>query len=122
MRHILLILLFLPLLGCQQEKYPSGRDTFKSFGDGRFQILRYGHISLHLHDGVTQKIIVDRVKDYTTNGDLAYFLAEDGMYTVLNFVTAEYHQYKTIAEAPIEHKKYLAKLGESWWIEFWKKL
>ncbi len=122
MRYIIFPFLILSLLDCQPVKQPSGRDTFKSFGDGRFQILRYGHISLHLHDSVTQNSIVDRVKYYTTKGDVVYVLAEDGMYTVLNFVTTECHRYKSLADAPVEHKKYLAKLGESWWIEFWKEL
>lgn len=106
---------------CQEKRFPSGRDTFESFGDGRFQIGTVADNILVLDDAKTRTTIVYGVKDYTKAGDRVFVLGTDGTYTILDFITGEYHHYRTISEAPQDTKKRLSKLSRNWYIEFKKK-
>lgn len=53
-------------------KYPSGRDTYRAFGDGRIQIMWRNSNSKDLFDCENQKIILDRV-DLWVKKDSAIF-------------------------------------------------
>lgn len=108
-----LILIFVSLFyNCEKISYHSGRDAYASFGNGRFQILRGYDVqrTLTLYDVEKQKTIVSRVRDHSKKQDKVFALGEDGIYTVLNYITGEYRQFNSINEAPAEIQIYLSKL------------
>ena len=68
----------LSILSCQGKKYPAGRDTFDSFGDGRFQILRR---TVHvLFDSKAGVAVASPVQDYSTESDTVHILVRGGSY------------------------------------------
>ena len=99
------ILIFIGIIfigfSCTEKEYPSGRDTARSFGDGRFQIL-WGKSDIKvLHDCKTQRTILREIQNWDKDGDIIYVIgSKDQLFTVLNFVTAEVQQYNTTDNIP----------------------
>lgn len=103
------VLLILAPLGCDNDKYPSGRDTVKSFGDGRFQIGRTPSM-LFLIDMATKDNIMLDVKKWESQGELVYLVNKEGMYTVLNYRTGYHKNYPRLDDVPPEHRSYCKRL------------
>ena len=102
-------------LGCgEPKKYPVGRDTVESFGDGTWSIGKTGggpnRRLLFLHNRETQETLVKDVTDWRQEGDWVYAAGSDGQYAVLNFRTNVHGNYGSIEEAPKEHRGALSKL------------
>jgi hypothetical protein len=58
------------LTSCGKQDYEGGRDTERSFGNGRFQILRVAG-SRPLMDVKTGKVILTEVIDFKRDGTLS---------------------------------------------------
>ena len=99
------------LSGCENERYPSGRDTRVSFGDGRFQIMRQSSGGMKLRDvSNTTDIGLNNLADWRQEGDWVYAVNKEGEYAVLNFRTAEFATYKSLEAIPQAHKKFCGEL------------
>lgn len=68
----------LTLFGCEEQKYPSGRDTKESFGDGRFQILRSATPELELWDCESNTEVAGHVRNWTERGDCVFVVDFNG--------------------------------------------
>jgi hypothetical protein len=97
--------------GCKKEKYPSGRDTYKSFGDGRFQIGRLPHDELVLADCETQDTIIMNLYKYKTKGNQVFATSKEGAFAVLNYETGVHTTYKDANSVPAEYKKIFSQLA-----------
>ncbi len=107
---ILCLLAGLCLPGCERKKYPSGRDTIESFGDGRFQIGWVGE-SKGLSDGENE--LVDAIQylcDWKKKGDWVYMVNVKGEYAVLNYRTAYYKKFKSFQDVPQPYREACEKL------------
>lgn len=116
-RRILPVLLCICILflgtGCTPEKYPSGRDTVESFGDGTFQILRGPDRILSLRDEskpqYNGRVIESNVLSYRRKGEFVYVIGESG-YTVLNYETGEVRKHTSLDELPDQEQKVFRKM------------
>lgn len=116
-RSVVGLLLFATIpMGCGESKrYPSGRDTVESFGDGTWQIGKTGGgpnypRKIHLINADTQENLVYDIADWRSEGDWVYLLGSDGKYAVLNFRTNVRGKYESIDQAPEEYRQNLRKL------------
>src|SRR2546423_14909416 len=100
------------LFGCERQDHPIGRDTVKSFGNGRFQILRSYQKREHLSDlePTVGKEIVSHIKSWRSKGDWVYVLSKKDEYTVLNYRAGTSNTYANLDDAPGEHRDELTKL------------
>jgi hypothetical protein len=109
-------LLAVAALGCgEPKKYPPGKDTVESFGDGTWSIGKTGGgpdypRKIHLHSAETQETLVYDITDWRRDGDWVYAIGADGRYAVLNFRTNVRGKYASIEEAPEEYRAGLRKL------------
>ena len=80
------------LLSSCSQKYPTGKDTALSVGDGRFQVLLC--ISYDLVDEEKDIDIADDLREYYNDEEASklYLIGGDG-YTVVDYQAATYHQY-----------------------------
>ena len=66
-------------LSCSQEKtYQSGRDTVKSFGDGRYQILRGPSDKQILYDLSRQITLLDSQVEWDMKNGFVIFNGQKG--------------------------------------------
>ncbi len=111
-----LVLFVTILIGCGEPKrYPPGRDTVESFGDGTWAIGKTGGgpnypRKIHLINAETQENLVYDIADWRSEGDWVYLLGSDGKYAVLNFRTNVRGKYGSIDQAPEEYRQNLRKL------------
>lgn len=116
--HIFYKALFISIIvfigfSCTEQKYPSGRDTVESFGDGRFQILWAPSKIKALHDGQTQETIVKDVKIWSKEGEFLYIVGTgEQLFTVLNYTTADVQQFSVPDKIPDNYKRIYKKLIE----------
>lgn len=96
--------------GCKQKKYPSGRDTYKSFGDGKFQLLYASDDSLDLDDVGSQHTVIRHVYEYKAKGDLVFVSSEEDIFAVLNYKTGCCTTHNDINLFPEDHKNILSKI------------
>jgi hypothetical protein len=70
------------LIGCEPERFPSGKDTVASFGDGRFQILRGiamdGPHALDLCDVENSELIASSIRDWRQKRGMVFTIDYDG--------------------------------------------
>ena len=98
------------ITSCQKQKYPSGRDTYESFGDGTFQILRPIGIADLQEDGYNlwehgnPTAIEDKIYKYKEISPFVYFVGLKG-YTVLNYETGKFVQNKDLNSFPQDQQK-----------------
>lgn len=100
----MLFSIVLLLFACQEskKKYPSGRDTYKAFGDGRFQICGDNE-SYVLIDNEAQDIIIDGdIYRYRRIKEHIYVVGQCG-YSVVNFESGEVIQSQNLSELPEEY-------------------
>lgn len=122
MRKVLIVLICISILlvGCSNipKKYPKGRDTVESFGDGRFQVLKVGPDKiLYLVDEskpqFNGRVVESNVSGYTRKGEFVYVVGKGG-YTVLNYKTGELRQYESLDELPDQEQKLFHKILKKW--------
>lgn len=112
---ILITCMCLILVACEKPKYPSGRDTFESFGDGTYQIYR-GYIYIDQSDDSKSETRVYSLENNDSNetieNSVAYYLeikqniyiiGSEG-YTVVNYESDEIIQETLLENIPKEHK------------------
>jgi hypothetical protein len=114
-----LCLLAFPGIG-EPKRYPGGRDTVESFGDGTWCICKTGGgpdhpRQIHLHNCETQETLVQNIAAWRQDGNWVYAVGEDGEYAVLNFRTGFRGKYKRIVDAPKKHREGLRQLHSYWW-------
>jgi hypothetical protein len=96
-------------LGCGDSvKYPSGRDTVASFGDGTWQIHKCGNRVLYSEE--TGETLLQDVADWREDGDWVYAVAWSGEIAVLNVRFHVWEKYRTVDDAPPEHWAGLRRL------------
>ncbi len=99
----------IPFTGCSEtNKYPPGKDTVESFGDGTWSIVRTGGgpkdpRKIHLHCSETHESLVRDIADWRQDGDWVFAVSEDGVYVILNFRTNFHTRYKNLEEFPTEY-------------------
>ena len=97
MRSILSITLLVGLLTLTAcGKYAEGRDSYKSFGDGRIQLIKWyesetGHKYFSLINLEDQNTIDMKVQEYTNTNEILITFGEQG-YTVLDLKTYRFKQ------------------------------
>jgi len=112
---LIIICLFL-LSGClEHKKFPDGKDTYKSFGDGSIQLL-YLYDSdktknLVLFDLMNQSTIDSNVYGYKYINKKLYTKGEAG-YTVLDISTHEFVQDEKVSRFQGPDQVILRKLNE----------
>ena len=81
-----------------QQSYFPGRDTFFSFGNGRFQIMRpnKGQQNYNLYDYQKELYIGQNVHEYYQSNPNVYIVG-DKEYTILHFKTGEIKQYTDLS-------------------------
>jgi hypothetical protein len=67
----------LMLCGCEEQKYPSGRDTKDSFGNGRFQVVR-GPSRFSMCDCERRVTVVDNVKNWKARAGYVFLVDANG--------------------------------------------
>ena len=77
------------LFGCEEQKYPWGRDTEESFGNGRFQILG-GSTGVKpeevlLYDNETRTIVVHFVENWTVMSEHVFLVDTNGKCWRVNY-------------------------------------
>lgn len=112
-RNILIILpLLLILTGCtfkETQKYRSGKDTFLSVGDGRFQISSF--ISEYsLYDEKKDKTIFNNICYYynDTDANILYLQNKKNKYIVVDYKNEKYNYYSK-EKFPIYSQNYFDK-------------
>lgn len=121
-RNILMILpLLLILTGCtfkETQKYRSGKDTFLSVGDGRFQISSFiSEYSLYdekseysLYDEKKEKTIFNNICYYynDTDANILYLQNKKNKYIVVDYKNEKYNYYSK-EKFPIYSQNYFDK-------------
>lgn len=119
------MLLFL-VEGCSKVKYPSGKDTVDSFGDGRFQIARLPGRKI-LVDEETKRTICVSVLKWKQRGDLVYLLTSDikwqdrgdwvdvqpgsaRQFVILNWSSGNFTEFDDLNQVPAEARKVFERL------------
>ena len=97
--------------GCE-KKYPGGRDTVASFGDGRFQIIRLPG-GRYLHDSETSQSITGNVREWIQDGDMVYLVNGDGEYVVLNHRMGSVSKFVSIDKVPPGDRDVCGKLNKN---------
>lgn len=112
MRNFFFILLVL-FAGCRDVKYPSGRDTIKSFGDGRFQVLRVKGNKRTLYDVQQQQTIARSVEKWkVVENHICTLDHASGAFVVVDLKTGICRQYGNVENAPVELRSALEALRE----------
>ena len=89
------------LTGCGEQKYPSGRDTYRAFDDGRFDIGWFSDGMKSLTDGETGLTLLSNVYDYRRTREVLYFVGlfkESISLVVITRKDGAIHRYRTINE------------------------
>lgn len=114
MQKLVLLALSLILLGCSDVNYRSGRDTVKSFKDGRFQVLRTSGNTKILYDLQQQKILANDVAEWkVVAGHLCTFDRREKVFVVLDLESGLFNKYKHSDLAPVEFRPTLKNVANS---------
>ena len=103
---ILIAMICLPFLLSSCSKYPGGKDTVLSGGDGRFQVVHGYTFSDDLSNGESKYFLIDMEKDGDIDSDVReyyddkrkeklYLICGTG-YIVIDYKTCSYEQHKEI--------------------------
>ncbi|MGA1868530.1 MAG: hypothetical protein ACMUJM_08270 [bacterium] len=94
-------------------KYPSGRDTYRSFGDGQIQIAWISQTDKILYDVKNQKTLLDKIIKWKKRGKRVFLrgtLTERDKFLLIDLENNEITQYENINEIPDKYKKQFEKL------------
>ncbi|MFE4569798.1 hypothetical protein [Paenibacillus chitinolyticus] len=93
-----------------KERFPSGKDTVESFGDGTFQILR-GYVDNKQVDSlfnynmdILEQVVEKNIKNYKVKDRMLYVLGDEG-YTRINIQTYEVKKSKSLDDFNHEDAK-----------------
>ena len=87
--------------GCSDMKYRSGRDTIKSFGNGRFQVLHASDQTKVLYDLQQQQTIARDIEDWRViANNVCTFDQANKMFIVLNLNSGQFNKYKDVYQVP----------------------
>ncbi|GIX01684.1 MAG: hypothetical protein KatS3mg112_0621 [Thermogutta sp.] len=91
------------IVACEAQKYPWGRDTRDSFGDGRFQIGRFWDgeeyvLVLMDQEPLAGRGIVSNVRNWEARGNFVFVVDEAGKCWKLNFRTGELVSYERVRD------------------------
>jgi hypothetical protein len=90
-----------PKAPARDAKYAISIDAIRVFGNGRFQLLDGGQITLFDFDqGLLEQAVVRHVFDWRRAGDWIFLRSYDGNYYVVNYRTGERLIYAHPADAP----------------------
>jgi hypothetical protein len=110
---------FFVLFGCEQQKYPWGRDTKDSFGNGRFQVGRVytGHVGnltpeLVLYDCERRAEVARRVHNWTVRGDYVFLVDDNGKCWKVDYRTGAVTSFEKADAAEAPDRKVFEKLLE----------
>lgn len=110
--HILLLSLTgVMSFGCAEERFPIGRDTVKSFGDGQFQIMRSGSVQFFL-DCESQRSIAFDISDWRREGNVIYLREREGEFVRFDLSTLTEQRYTRIAAIPLNERSIFVRLHE----------
>lgn len=99
------------IFGCESQKYPWGRDTKDSFGDGRFQILRSSRPKeLLLYDCERHDSVVRHVKDWKAKSGSVFLADEAGKCWKVDYQTGTVSSFETAAAAGAEDRELFERL------------
>ncbi|MCK9305347.1 MAG: hypothetical protein M0P27_08130 [Bacteroidales bacterium] len=106
------VLLFFLLIGCDKQIYQSGRDTIKSFYNGRFQIVHLGEDTHVLVDNQENLNIAMDIKDWEfLNGKLYLYDNRLEVYIVLDLQLGHFKKSKKPSDFSKEAEMILLKLN-----------
>lgn len=109
-QFVLAMLILFPTTGCDNDKYPTGRDTVQSFGNGRFQIGRTPSMKFLIDMATKENIMLD-ISDWQSQGDRVYLVNANGLYTVLNYRTGYYRNYPNLDSVDPEYIDFCKSLS-----------
>lgn len=98
---VLLALLLSCLTGCADVKYPAGRDTKESYGDGTYQLLKFADGTLSLSNEEYHTLVLSRVVAIREQDGKVYAIGEQKrggvMYEAYAVVDLETNQLRFYA-------------------------
>ena len=100
-------------MGCEGKDYPIGRDTYHSFGEGRYQLLRVSGERLDLFDLKTGAQLLGRVNDYKRQGEFVYLVGlmnGTTTYCIVDFSNEEVWTAGDVASFPHDSRDFLRQL------------
>lgn len=81
-------------VACKKTKYPSGKDTIESFGDGKFQISKTPSRFVLINEK-TNEFLESNIYRYKEIKPFVYIIGESG-YLILNYETGEIKKHKKV--------------------------
>jgi len=97
--------------GCRKEmKYPIGRDTYKAFGNGRFQLCTGGCGCLNLGGYEAQDGSLINVTNWKRRGDYVYAVNALGLYGILDLQAATLSTFRGLERVPKAHQPFCRQL------------
>ncbi len=91
------------------QRYAPGRDTVRSFGDGRFELVDCDN-TLTLMDLETQHNCVWDVVKWNTKGHYVYTIDRQGSYGLFDYSTGAFFGYPNLDAVPYEHRSMMRSL------------
>jgi len=98
------IYLVIVILFMFDDGYTPGKDTYESFGNGRFQIISSNSEELYLIDLKDGKTIESDIRNYYKVDNKVYIIGIDG-YCILNYAKEEYKQSKELKDFTEDEQK-----------------
>lgn len=98
------------LCGCQQQKYPCGRDTKDSFGNGRFQVLRTPMGLVLCDNERSMPGVVYDVKDWKKISPHVFLVDDAGKCWKVNYESGEIKAYEDMEAADQSDRKVFHEL------------
>lgn len=101
------------VFGCAEQKYPWGRDTKDSFGDGRFQIVRASHPRrLVLFDCERNDPVVRHVKNWKAKSGYLFLIDDADKCWKVNYQTGAVASYEKVDAAEADDRRVFEGLLE----------
>ena len=88
-------------------KYPSGRDTYRAFGDGQIQILWTSETDKILFDVKNQRELLSEIKEWSRKENILFFIGKlnkEKIFLVFNIKNNEIIEYADVDKIPGIHK------------------
>jgi len=97
------------IVSLTDDGYATGRDTIKSFGNKRFQLIRHpfgldNYQKISLYDAKEEKTIIQDVYNYKENDSFLYITAKD-IYCILDYQVEIYRCSVALNDFTLEEQK-----------------